>query len=1253
MSSIDFSNLPAEYQHLLQLAREKYNLDVVPLQELKGGRTGAFLYLVSVSTSDLRRVEHLIIKFDHINPKTKQTEVERHHLALSQSPAGFSSLHMAELAYEVEDQGAIALFYTVAGQSLQRYHTLASLESQRRLEVLFSATYDYLLKEWNSGASFEQAWHPQKVLAKWLGYRLKPDGQIGLLLKNTFAIDPSTEGFVIQGQIYPNPLSYGLYIDRWSQARSIDVLTGFQHGDLNIGNILAMYSGESEGLAGYFLIDFALYKSSMPLLYDQCYLELSYLIRELKRAPLEKWADFITAFSSRDIPSPKDVPIELAGACTVLNAGRESFQHWIQEAHPSLSDDLWGQFWLAAVAVGLNFCNKTMLSTEERLAALIYSSAHLKRYSIQFGIPLPVDVRLLYDAKKWQTIQPGMKTASPPITPRKNLPAQLTPFIGRQIELKTVKDLLLRESVHMITLTGPGGTGKTRLALQAATELMDNFTDGVFFVDLAPVRDPASVLPAIARTIGLRESSDRPIIEVLAQQVHTQKIMLLLDNFEQVTAAAQDIAELISHCPHLKLEVTSREALHLRGEHVFPVPPLELPDMNLEQLSVEQVIQSESIQLFIDRAQAVKPEFQLTRENAPSVVAICLRLDGLPLAIELATARISLFSPHDLLNRVGSNLKLLRGGARDLPERQQTLRHTIDWSYELLDSGEQRLFALLSVFSGSTIEAVEEVASLIDDPEGITIDILDGLTSLVAKSLVRRVEQESGETRLMMLETIREYASERLEENSQFSQAAHRAHAIYFADFNQHQWDQSTGEARDAILGRMEAEIENLRTAWRYWVAEGNLVQLRKLTDSLWLIYDARGWYHATVDLTNDLLQVLSSSPSTPEVLQEKILLQTSLARALLAVKGYTPEVEKAYTLALELAQASDKSSRLFPVLRALYAFYTFRGEFEKGLLIGKQILELAEHNNDNYMRVAGYFVLGSSLAFTGNIQLGLENLDKGISYIDPHWHPSRRFLLGNYPGVSCYTASSILLWGLGYPERANQRANASVDLAREINHPYSLAYALFHNGYLRYWMREDALSLEYARAVLELAEKQRFQIWSAVGTCLQGAALAGTGRPEEGLVIIERGMDMYQGLKSPPIFWPILRSLQAKASGQAGRPEQGLAYIDEAIAIPVQGYGKVLLVEFYQIKGELILTQFPNQSSEAGSWFQQALQTAREQEASMLELRAAISLARLWQDTDNASRGRQLLQSAYEKLTEGFSSVDMKEARALLEEMA
>src|SRR5262249_14649772 len=423
-------------------------------------------------------------------------------------------------------------------------------------------------------------------------------------------------------------------------------------------------------------------------------------------------------------------------------------------------------------------------------------------------------------------------------------------FIGRRAEVEAHQELLMREDVRLVTVTGPGGTGKTRLALHVTAELIDRFEDGIFFVDLAPIREPESVLAALARAVGVRASSDRPLVDELEEHLRARTILLLLDNFGKVAGAAPRVVEVVRGCPRLTLLVPSREALHVRGEHVFPVPPLGLPEAGLKPPPVEQLARCEAIRLFVERAQAVQPDFRLTSENASAVAEICVRLDGLPLPIELATARIKLFSPQALLERLGSRLKLLRGGARDLHLRHQTLRDTIDWSYEALDAKEQRLFALLSVFCGCTLEAMETVAGAIERREDSGTDILDGLASLVDKSLVRRADQGAGRPRFLMLETIREYAAERREEDKEWSASARAAHAACFADFTERQWERLTGEGREAALVEMEADIDNVRAAWRHFVAEGNADALRRLTDCLWLLYDARGWYHDMVGLT-------------------------------------------------------------------------------------------------------------------------------------------------------------------------------------------------------------------------------------------------------------------------------------------------------------------------------------------------------------------------------------------------------------------
>jgi predicted ATPase len=785
-----------------------------------------------------------------------------------------------------------------------------------------------------------------------------------------------------------------------------------------------------------------------------------------------------------------------------------------------------------------------------------------------------------------------------------------------------------------------------------AADQIDRFNDGVFFVDLSAARDTESALAVIARAIGPSETSSQSLLEELKRQLRHHRELLVFDNFEQVMAAAPTAVDLLQDCPGLKLLVTSREALHVRGEHLFSVPPLSLPRAAPGQRSAAELAGCEAVQLFVERAQAARPDFRLTDENAAAVAEICRRLDGLPLAIELATARIRLFSPEALRDRLGSRLQLLRSGARDLPARQQTLRATIEWSYQLLEPGEQRLLELLSVFAGAGFEAVEVVAGGIEWLTGTGVDILEGLCSLLDKSLVQHADSDDGEPRLVMLETIREYAAERLNDLPEFSAAARRAHAAYFADFAQRQWEHLTGQGREPALAAMAADIDNLRLAWRYWVAASDLDRLNKLVNSLWLLYDARGWYHATIELTTELLNVLSSSPSTPERATQEITLRTSLARALMAIKGYTSEVEEAHTRALELFEGQELP-QLFPVLRSLASFYNFRAEFDKGAQVGREILRLAEQQNDASMLVDGHLLLGANLAFLNDLHAGLEHLDKAITYFESGPSRSRPFRLGNNPGVACFTTSAFILWMLGYPDRAFQRANDAVALATELEHPFTLAYALFHSGFLHLWRREAELVRDRAVGVLHIVEDHDFQIWRALGTCLLGAANTGMGRCEEGLAQIRQGIDLYQGLKTPPVFWPLLLFVQAGAHAQAGRAADGLAQIDEALEIAGRGSGMTLLPEFHLLKGDLLIALPQVNGADPAPWFQRAFDVAQGLDARMSQLRAAVRLCRLPRDQHNVEQGGRVLRAVYDTFTEGFTTADLIEAKVLLERMS
>ncbi|MFL5706879.1 MAG: ATP-binding protein, partial [Ktedonobacteraceae bacterium] len=389
-----------------------------------------------------------------------------------------------------------------------------------------------------------------------------------------------------------------------------------------------------------------------------------------------------------------------------------------------------------------------------------------------------------------------------------NLPAQLTPLIGREEEVAIACTLLRRSEVRLVTFTGTGGVGKTRLSLQVATELLDDFADGICFVPLAAVSDFDLVVPTITRVLGLKEAGDQPLLNFLKAYLQDKRLLLLLDNFEQVLEAAPELSDLLTACSYLKILVTSRAVLHIQGEYEFPVPPLPLPDLTHLPES-EALLQYAAVALFLRCAQAVKPDFQMTPANTRAIAEICVRLDGLPLAIELAGARIKLLPPQALLARLEHRLQILTKGAQDVPARQQTLRNMLAWSYELLDVREQSLFRRLSVFaSGSTLEAVE---ALYDMPAYV----LDGAGSLIDKSLLYQTEQDGGEPRLMMLETIREYALEALAESGEMEDTRW-AHAAYYLRLAEEAESGLPGPQQAVWLECLEREHNNLRAALQW-----------------------------------------------------------------------------------------------------------------------------------------------------------------------------------------------------------------------------------------------------------------------------------------------------------------------------------------------------------------------------------------------------------------------------------------------------
>jgi predicted ATPase len=436
-----------------------------------------------------------------------------------------------------------------------------------------------------------------------------------------------------------------------------------------------------------------------------------------------------------------------------------------------------------------------------------------------------------------------------------NLPVQPTPLLGRDEAVRAVVALARRPDVRLVTLTGSGGIGKTRLAIQAANDLLDDFADGVWFVRLSRLTDPALVIPTIAETLGVKEAGGQSIAETLRLYLREKRKLLVLDNCEHVAAAAPGVADLLETCPALAVLATSRMALHLRGEHEYLVAPLELPPAASHAdlaHAPDRLLEYPAAALFVERARAVRPDFALTAVNAPVVAEICARLDGLPLAIELAAVRVKLLPPQALLLRLDHSLGFLVGGARDLAERQQAMRSTIAWSENLLSAGERALFRRMGVFAGGcALEVAEAVCTAPEGAEPLDGDVLEDLGVLVDQSLVQQRE-EGGESRFGMLQVIREYALERLEVSGE-AEALRRAHAAFVLGLVERAEPELTGSDAGTWLDRLEVEHDNLRTAldwlwkrgevetglrvvatvFRFWMVRGHLREGRMWAERL------------------------------------------------------------------------------------------------------------------------------------------------------------------------------------------------------------------------------------------------------------------------------------------------------------------------------------------------------------------------------------------------------------------------------------
>jgi predicted ATPase/class 3 adenylate cyclase len=561
----------------------------------------------------------------------------------------------------------------------------------------------------------------------------------------------------------------------------------------------------------------------------------------------------------------------------------------------------------------------------------------------------------------FQLVAPDLPSEFPPLRTLEshpnNLPSQPTPLVGRGREVEEVLERLRSEEVRLLTLTGAGGTGKTRVGLQVAAEALEEFEGGAFFAALAAISEASLVASAMAGALGVLESGERSLEEDLEDYLREKELLLVLDNFEQVLGAAPLVGRLLAACPGLKVLATSRIPLGLYGEREFPVPPLGLPDPGRPP-PIEALTQYEAVRLFIERARDARPDFSVTNENAPMVAEICHRLDGLPLAIELAAARVKVLTPQAMLQRLGTRLKLLKGGARDLPERQRTLRGAIDWSYGLLEEDERALFARLSVFAGGcTLESAEAVCDADGDLEA---DVLDGIESLVDKSLLKQGEGFGGEPRFSMLGTIREYALERLEESGEAEELA-RLHAEHYLALAEEAEPELKGPRQLEWFAHLEEEHDNLRGALS-WALERRQVELGlRLRGALVGFWRVRG--HIS-EGRRWLEEGMARSASVTPPVRAKALVGLGV---LVDIQGDYERAVKLYEEGLALYQEIGDKEGIANCLSELGWVAQVRGDFERAESMLEESASLYREVGNEADLATVLSILGVMASFQGD----------------------------------------------------------------------------------------------------------------------------------------------------------------------------------------------------------------------------------------------------------------------------------------------
>jgi len=834
------------------------------------------------------------------------------------------------------------------------------------------------------------------------------------------------------------------------------------------------------------------------------------------------------------------------------------------------------------------------------------------------------------------------------VPPTSNLPEPLSELIGRSDAISEC--LSLADKHRLVTFTGAGGIGKTRLAVATAHRLLPEFADGVWLAEFSPLADPGLVPAAVATALGLGLAGDITARRV-AQALAGRRILLLLDTCEHVVAAAAMMTEALLQA-NLRLHViaTSREPLKAEGEWVYPVPPLAVPGENTDNDG--SFLQYGGVRLFLERARAVKPHFAPDQGQTAMMAGICRRLDGMPLAIELAAARAATLGIEELAARIDDRFDLLSGGRRTALPRHQTLRATLDWSHDLLPELERTILHRLAVFAGAfNFEAASAIAS---GPDIGSLEVLDGLPNLVTKSLVA-VDFHDAEVRYRLLDTTRAYALEKLDDNGERERLLRR-HAEYYRDLFERA--EAEWETRPTVewLENYVWCIGNLRAAldWAFSPSgDASIgVALTAAAVPLWmhlsLLGECRGRAEqalAACDLGK------GGDPRRQMKLYAALASSSYWGAAGMHTHVAVAELGALWTKELEIAERLDDAEYQLRALWGLCGFHLGIGDFQIALETAQRFRTLAAKRQRRNDELSGERMTGIVQHFLGDqvsARRHTEHMLANFIVSDERPHDAIRFQFDQR--VVARTILARILWLQGFPDEALRTAKGAVDEARAINHPVSLCHALtFAACPIMLWVDDLAAAEHYIALLFALSARYALPSWDAMGRTFQGVLAIRRGDLGPGLRQLRADFDELGAVSD----WISALLLNELASGfaRAGQTAEGLAAVEQAIERAEHTKARWLLPELLRIKGELLLLRTPTGATvTAGDHFRHALVWARRQGALSLELRAAASLARLLHYQGSSADAKTVLQPVYDRFTEGFDTTDLKAARALLD---